>query len=295
MLFLYAETPFHPGASSSAGYVDLPVQRETHTGFPMFQASGLKGVLREAVKSKQDKKYADIVFGPDSADHAGCISVGDARILLFPVRSLKGVFAWVTCPMVLQRLLRDYNACFRKDVDLKIPAIAENEAHIHDKMSVLDVGNQQVILEEYEFKSVKDAEVDILANWLKANSFPKQPEYEAWRERLNPQLAIVSDDAFSTFVNFNTMVVNRTKLHNDRKVVVGGALWTEEHLPPDTLMYAPIFASKPRVDKDPSPDIDSAGKVLQWLSQKCEGRILAGGDETVGRGMLYARFNGGAE
>ena len=31
----------------------------------------------------------------------------DARLLAFPVRSLKGVFAWVTCPAVLERFHRD--------------------------------------------------------------------------------------------------------------------------------------------------------------------------------------------
>ena len=43
----------------------------------------------------------------EAGKHAGALSLTDARILAFPVRSLKGVFAWVTCPAVLGRLNRD--------------------------------------------------------------------------------------------------------------------------------------------------------------------------------------------
>ena len=51
-------------------------------------------------------------FGPETADadkYAGALSLTDARILAFPVRSLCGVFAWVTCRAVLDRLNRDLN------------------------------------------------------------------------------------------------------------------------------------------------------------------------------------------
>ena len=40
--------------------------------------------------------------------NAGAVAFSDARILAFPVRSLSGVFAWVTCPAVLDRLSRDF-------------------------------------------------------------------------------------------------------------------------------------------------------------------------------------------
>ena len=46
-------------------------------------------------------------IGGEGNSHAGAITLTDARILAFPVRSLKGVFAWVTCPAVLERLARD--------------------------------------------------------------------------------------------------------------------------------------------------------------------------------------------
>ena len=43
---LVAETSIHAGASESEGAVDLPIQREKHTGWPCIYGSGMKGALR---------------------------------------------------------------------------------------------------------------------------------------------------------------------------------------------------------------------------------------------------------
>src|SRR5439155_954829 len=40
-------------------------------------------------------------------EFGGALSVADARLLLFPMRSLKGTFAWLSCPFALKRLKRD--------------------------------------------------------------------------------------------------------------------------------------------------------------------------------------------
>ena len=59
---------------------------------------------------KKSKQPINAVFGPDetgkAGDHGGAIAFTDARILLFPVRSLVGVFAWVTSNHALKELQR---------------------------------------------------------------------------------------------------------------------------------------------------------------------------------------------
>ena len=47
ILFLYTETPLHAGSGTSVGTVDLPIQRERHTDYPLIQGSGIKGGLRD--------------------------------------------------------------------------------------------------------------------------------------------------------------------------------------------------------------------------------------------------------
>src|SRR5882724_13055714 len=111
ILFMYLETPLHAGSGTSLGVVDLPIQREKHTGFPMVQASGVKGAIRahaRDVLGDAAKDGINTVFGPDdnASEYASALALTDARLLLFPVRSLAGVFAWTTCPTMLNRLRR---------------------------------------------------------------------------------------------------------------------------------------------------------------------------------------------
>ena len=79
ILFLYVETPLHAGTGSGLGVVDLPIQRERVTGYPLVQASGIKGVLRGLAERANDAKPEEVItaFGPETAnasDHAGAIS-----------------------------------------------------------------------------------------------------------------------------------------------------------------------------------------------------------------------------
>jgi CRISPR-associated protein Cmr4 len=79
----------------------------------------LKNILQdekgEEIKDKKGNtlivynQAIDLIFGPEDTEeaHAGALAFTDARILLFPVKSLKGVFAWITCPMVLERFKED--------------------------------------------------------------------------------------------------------------------------------------------------------------------------------------------
>lgn len=54
MLYLYVETPLHAGSGTSLGIVDLPIQRERVTHYPIVQSSSIKGKLRaEAYDSPQ--------------------------------------------------------------------------------------------------------------------------------------------------------------------------------------------------------------------------------------------------
>src|SRR5216683_7647275 len=111
-LFLYAETPIHPGGSESIGAVDLPVQRETTTDLPTIWGSTLKGALR-AWASPKGERVVQKVFGSppprvgsSGPPEPGWLAVGDARLVAFPAPTLQETFAWVTAPLALARLAR---------------------------------------------------------------------------------------------------------------------------------------------------------------------------------------------
>lgn len=115
VFLLHALSSVHAGSGSEVGLVDLPIQREKHTGFPKIESSSLKGAIRATVQSrlKADVSSVELVFGNEPKTgtgedgQSGAISFSDARILLFPVKSMRGIFAWITCPDVLKRFNRE--------------------------------------------------------------------------------------------------------------------------------------------------------------------------------------------
>jgi CRISPR-associated protein Cmr4 len=329
IFYLYVETPLHAGSGTSVGIVDLPIQRERTTGYPTVQASGLKGKLRAeayqspqveqkkrqvlpglALRQRQDespeeftkrqdraaRKQAakelglEIVFGPegDEADlHAGAISPGDARLLLFPVRSLVGVFAWTTSRTVLARFQRDLQAA-GSSVSWALANLPDNgSAWTVDDQSV--VADKRVVLEEFTFDATVHPDVGTIAGWLADNALPGDPEYAYFRDKLRTSLVILPETAFRDFTQFATEVVTRIRIDQETKTVAEGALWTEEHLPSDTVLYAPLHATRPRTDTALFRDQGqpSAAKVLDFVRSEFRGRrIQLGGDETVGRGIV---------
>lgn len=301
MLYIYVETPLHAGSGSSVGVVDLPIQRERVTNYPLVQASGIKGKLRaeasDTLKRKGDpdaERKVTIVFGPDSqsgSDHAGALSPGDARLLLFPVRSLKGVFAWTTSVNVLARFQRDMKAVKPKQpLDWTVPSSPEEgQALTVDSQSVV-VGDK-VVLEEFAFTATADNGVKYIAEWLSNNAFPDSDEYRYFRNKVKTNLVILPEEAFRDFTQFTTEVVARIRIDQDKKTVAQGALWTEEHLPSDTLLYAPLHATRPRTDNTPT-DLKNAEDVLKLVTGLGLDRIQLGGDETVGRGIVKLWFGG---
>lgn len=301
MLYLYVETPLHAGSGSSIGVVDLPIQRERVTKFPLVQASGLKGKLRaeagEALKRANDaeaEKKIGVVFGPESAnanDHAGALSPGDARLLLFPIRSLIGVFAWTTCRTVLARFIRDLEASGNgRPVDWTLDNLPDQGG----AWTVNDtdvVTNGKVVLEEFTFTATTHADVGTIANWLAANALSQTDEYSFFREKLRTSLVILPEDAFRDFTQFATEVVTRIRIDPETKTVAGTALWTEEHLPSDTVLYAPLHASRARTNSAPN-GLKTADEVVKFVRDLQLDRIQLGGDETVGRGIVKLHMSG---
>ncbi|MFB3764879.1 MAG: type III-B CRISPR module RAMP protein Cmr4 [Methanotrichaceae archaeon] len=303
MLFIYVETPLHAGTGRGLGKVDLPIQRERVTGYPLVQASSLKGRLRAESKKKSKDTVTDeekgqgwlstaefeAIFGPEiehASDHAGALSPGDARILLFPVRSLSGVFAWTTSTDVLARFLRDAQIV-NLPPDWSLPAEpAPNEILISSDDLV---AGDKVVLEEFTFTPRKDDAIGAIGQWLAKCALPQPQgsEYEYWRNALPKRLAILHRDAFRDFTTFSTEIVTRIRLESATKTVAEKALWTEEHLPVDTLLYAPLMASPTRVQNSVRL---SGTEILQKICSQGLTRTVLGGDETVGRGVVSLRF-----
>lgn len=315
LLGLHAQTALHPGAGTALGAVDLPVQRERHTGWPTIAGSALKGVLRDACRERifrrddlesieivnvehpiegRSRRRADhtlplaTLFGPptaDSSEFAGAVSVTDARLLAFPVRSLRGVFAWVSCPQALERLARDAALA-----GVALPshrlAVGREQALVADGCPC-KVNNDRLVLEEFEFTCQSQLVAPALLDWLVKNLLPDTPAYATTRERFKKQFVVLSDDDFSHFAQHATEVCARVGLNYETKTVKDGALFYQEFLPAETLLYAVVLVNPSR-----SRQQAEAADLLKQLQGHLPPVLQIGGDETTGKGFCGVRLGG---
>ncbi|MEN2993678.1 MAG: type III-B CRISPR module RAMP protein Cmr4 [Bacteroidia bacterium] len=293
ILWLFTETPLHAGVGSGLGDIDLPLQRERTTGLPYIQASGIKGALRAFFTQQGvDSQKVKALFGPETDEaheHAGALALSDARLLLFPVRSLAGVWAWVTSPLLLERLRRDVrrfgstqnfpNLNFSFSVDK--PQVGENTE------ITLKIGPQErLILEDMVYEFERKSEVGGLA----ADLEKALPEGSYWQSALNNHLAILPNEELQFFAENATEIITRVRLKQETKTVQEGALWTEELLPSETLLYVVgvVEDSHEREHGKPLFEAQTLYTTLEThLHQKC---LQIGGDSTLGRGWCYLKL-----
>jgi CRISPR-associated protein Cmr4 len=303
MLYLYVETPLHAGVGSGLSSIDLPIQRERTTQYPMIQGSGIKGKLRATAEDViRDKAVVDVLFGPATTsgdDYAGALIAGDARILLFPVRSLNGVFAYTTSYDVLSRFKRDVErGQARQTLPWHVPKRVTGKALVTTTSEVQTSGT--IVLEEFSFEAQLDAQVDAIADWIMRHALPDMDAEDYWPNKVKNSLVILPNDDFRDFALYATEVITRVRLDRQKKTVEPGALWTEEHLPTDTLLYVPIYATDTRQNGKSGPKM-TAEQVLKLARSLDSGKgsyLQLGGDETVGRGLVrmrWASLSAGAE
>lgn len=280
ILYIYAETPIHVGTGTGLGAVDLPIQREKHTGYPMIQASGVKGALRDTIELAlgRESQMVKYIFGgatgDNGADFAGAISPSDARILLFPVRALNGVFVWVTSPTVLDR--------FKQETGLNNAPTTPNDTVLVSHPDLLI--NGQIMLEEYTYVAEGNNLAWDWADYL-ANYALHGDANDYWKERLRSHLVILPDNEFRDFVRYSTDIVTRIHIDDVKKTVKDGQLFTQELLPADSLLYSLVHITDSRNGEENGQRI-MAQQIVNELQRILGDRLQIGGDETVGRGRV---------
>lgn len=284
LLGLLAQTSLHAGANTQTGIIDLPIQREGHNGYPCVFGSAMKGALRAKAENLQAKEIVTAVYGAEhgAADSAGAIIVTDARLLLFPVRSLTSQFKWVTCPDVLRRYQADSERLGLKVNFDMFGLDDESQAIVHGEQASI-VESNGLFLEEYRF-TVQTKNLGAIISAL-AKLMQRDDAVQA----LQKQLVIVSNDSFTHLVNHATSVNAHIAIDSDTKIVKNGALWYEETLPPETLLYLGLSANQERKKEG---KLLSAKEVLSRvldLFPKDEFYLQIGGNETVGMGWCIVK------
>lgn len=300
-LFLFCETPLHVGTGSDLGIIDLPIQRERHTGFPKIESSSLKGSLREAFERKPgiDLELVHRTFGFDldsangltaegkyfadkkNREFSGCIAVTDARLLLFPVKSQIGVFAWITCPRVVSRFLEE----LKEYCKINDSMLDQLFTGMTGRNSSVWMDGGKVGLEEYVYEGFsKDEAVDNFGGWLAHKLFPDPSQY--WADKLTKDIVVLSDEDFSDFVQHSTEVITRNKIDNETGTVSETALFTEEYLPSESLLYSLVMFA-PEFSNKPGKMAEQA--VQSFFNENLSPVFQIGGDASLGKGIVRTK------
>jgi len=290
ILTLRTITPLHSGTGQAVGTTDLPIARERVTNWPYVPGSSVKGVLRDAASvawiaqqegarrtknlGKQAGESLTFLFGSSERDNqrAGSLAVSDLRLLLFPVRSLVGSFAYATCQLALGRANELLEVAGRPKLPEPV-ATGEHAVCAADSKLVTD---RQVIFEDLVLaaESGADSLVSPLAN---LTGIPAVS--------LQSRLAVVSDDLFTFLNETATEVVTHVSLDFETRTAIPGHLRSEERVPAEA-----VFVGLARLDDllGKPEDSDKSRSVLAQFND--QPYLQFGGKASVGNGLCKVGF-----
>jgi CRISPR-associated protein Cmr4 len=209
------------------------------------------------------------------------VQISDQRLLVLPVRSLKGTFAWVTSPYILRRLLRDATCVAAAGPPAEVPEPASTASCLVCGGESAILYDKRVVLEDLELNAKTDAKTKAWADWLGRQVFAGD---QIWQTVLAVRFCVVHDDVLSFLLETATEITARIKLREDAKTVEKGGLWYEEALPTETILSGLVVAAPVRAEVD---------EVFSTLTGLIDKPLQLGGKATVGRGLCRLRLTGG--
>lgn len=267
-IYIRAISPIHAGTGQSLTSVDMPIQREQHSNIPKIEGSSLKGSIKHTIyhklnikETEKEKEFYSILGAPNGEDSASGVSITDAKLLFFPMRSATDIYQLITCPYILKRWKENINQDI--NLDENILNLKDGECIVGTNKRLLN--EKLLMLEEYIF-DVKEGSLDI---------FVGIPDIETFKNKI----VILSDSDFINMVSMYTEIITRNKIDVEKGTAEGTALFTEEYLPAETVLYFSIMESafyERKYDVNPLDFvIENLGKVFQ-----------VGGNETIGKGFV---------
>jgi len=272
---LITQTILHCGSGQSVGIVDQPIIREQATNLPIVPGATLRGVLRAHLSAQKDNApLTKALFGPlerDGAESfAGALSITDAHLLLLPVRSLYGIVAYATCPFILKRYKKALG------IDIELPTESKDKACAGNDSE--NIPSNKVVFEELDIDAVKgDKQAQEWAERLSKAMYSDDKD-EAARTDFQQHFVILPDDVFAYLAETATEVRTRIRINQETGVVDNGALWTEENLPAECVLWGSYSfnESTKEYQKEHAKQFKTAANIL----------LQMGGNAGVGSGLV---------
>jgi CRISPR-associated protein Cmr4 len=287
LFIIRAMSDIHCGVGQGVEDIDLPTAREAMTGFPIVPGSTLKGVLRDYYNNcTEDKEELWAAFGPEFTDqggdeHASALMLTDARILALPVRSFAGVFAYVTAPLVLERLRRDL---IQIPIGKNLPEIPEQETENALALPKCEnLVDDKILLEDLDLKA-NTADTS-WPQWVKFLTGEKFFDKDWGTKIAELRFMLVSNDVFSFLCDTALPVAARIKLDKETGTVKRGGLWYEESLPAETVLCGLAVTTKSYSKRK---EMTAEDILSSFATEKLT--LQLGGNATTGKGICSISF-----
>ena len=279
---LHALSALHCGTGQSAGVVDLPIARARATQLPIVPGSSLRGVLRQHI-TDSDPDNARTLFGPrsiqsDQDSFAGALALGDAHLLALPVRCLAGIVSYVTSPFILRRYARDLA---RAGIAMpKMPSEpAEDEAKVTSKSA--NLVKEKLVLEDLDLNVQKDDSLTEWATCIARKLHPEDTNSQNQNDLVN-RFALLPDRVLSFLAETATEIRARIAIDPETGTVRKGALWYEENLPAEAVLWG-VFALSASNNKQ---EDQRSEEELAAAMPDPDTLLQLGGKAGVGRGLV---------
>ena len=216
--------PVHIGTGGMRlGRVDNSIVREPGTKLPKIPGTSLSGAIRHYAAYRYEKKQCAgkdnhcghptcpicYTFGYSKGtanSYSGVVSIGDARIVFFPVYSMAGP-VWVTGDSAL------------KDFGITGQSVSDDKAKMSDGLSSYKHLNLGWLMVEKEGELI----------------LPDLPTELS--DTVKNRIVLVSDKFFSQIVNSNLEVRTSVSINPDTGAADDGALFTYEAIPRAAFLW----------------------------------------------------------
>lgn len=234
--FIMTLDPVHIGTGGQRlGRVDLSIAREPGTRLPKIPGTSLSGAIRQYAAYRYESRrcagsgqseggkghcrdpkcpicYTFGYLKGQDGGQSGTVSIGDARLLLFPVYSLAGP-VWVTCPGVLREF-----GITAPDPGEQVSLPQKLAKYTHINMGWLMLGKTQ---DEFNWQAIEGLPGNI----------PKE---------ITERVVLISDNLFSQVVNSNLEVRTSVSINPETGAAAEGALFTYEAIPRATILWLDV-------------------------------------------------------
>ncbi|MCT4619213.1 MAG: type III-B CRISPR module RAMP protein Cmr4 [Marinisporobacter sp.] len=277
-----AITPVHAGSGRQLGIIDMPIQKESHTGIPKIEGASVKGCMREAYHRSNKKEDTNKLFGYENGnDGAALIGFSDAKLLFYPIKSIHQLFTYITCPYLINRFLEDKSFSTGEEMKSILEDIKEGHVHLYTNNKDKLKDEKEIVLDVYDFK------IDDVLEEIKLDQTTEKNDTQEIctlykKLGLKKDIAILSDTDFMEIIFLNREIITRNRIDHETGIVKDGGLFTEEYLPAESVLYSLLLVNGILEGKE-----EENKKLVEDYQKKDIPKVLQiGGNKTIGKGIV---------